>query len=117
MSVVSDMDLSAYSDLFKDVNGFRPRGQLLQFESMEEYNRVMDRLVEDLEQNMADEARREAEALKVLNARLAQMQADYGISRADALRWDMQADGEEDLDFYLWKQGLLSQSVVQEFRV
>jgi hypothetical protein len=114
--MLTGVDYSAFSDLFKDVNGFRPRGALIEFESVEDYNRQMDRLVEDLEQNMADEARAEDQALRDFNAYIDGLVADFGVSRGTVVRWDMEAEGidNDDFGYYLWNKGLVSHRVVAD---
>ena len=47
-------DGSIYSDLYKDVYGFRPRGQMAQFVSLHDFDRVYKTLSEILDEYLPD---------------------------------------------------------------
>ena len=50
-------DGSIYSDLYKDVYGFRPRGQMAQFVSLHDFDRVYKTLSEILDEKIDEERR------------------------------------------------------------
>jgi hypothetical protein len=80
----------------------------LSFATGEEFDRELDRLQGRLVEVLAEERERELNALDRYEARIERLMIDHGISRATAVRWDMQAEDTEELDYYLWKQGLES---------
>lgn len=111
-------------DLHKDARGFRPSaGWMEVFNGLSDVAKqeTWDGLVRELEESNAEEERQEIEAAAEYNARINGMVADYGIDRATAIRWDLDAfevDIEaalqyhgtaiQEIEFFLWKQGISS---------
>lgn len=60
-------DGSVYSDLFKDVNGFRPRGELAQFANLTDFRNSWDALVIELENQMEQDRKAKLAAVARLN--------------------------------------------------
>jgi hypothetical protein len=72
--------------------------------------RWVEYFADEIERNMVLEAEDNAVALTKYEARLDAMINDHGISKADAIRWDMQAEGIDTLDgdfeYYLYTLGI-----------
>jgi len=98
------------SDLYKDARGFRPGSAwMAAFDAkpFAEQEAIWDSLQEELEARIDEDKSREEVALANFKARL---QDTIGLGAGDfatALRWVM--DDEEDLEFFLYKQGIESQ--------
>jgi hypothetical protein len=88
MAVIID---ATYSDLHKDVYGFRPRG--VNFETQEEYDAEYERLVRQLDVVMEDERLAKIRAVKTVKDRLCGLMRDHGIDGLTALQWDYDAMG------------------------
>lgn len=111
-------------DLHKDARGFRPSAEWMAvFNGLSDVAKeeTWDNLCRELEENETEDERREIEAVAEFNARIDGMVTDYGIARADAFRWDMEAfevdiegaleyhgSAIQEIEFYLWKQGIAS---------
>jgi len=72
-----------------------------------EYARAEKKIIREME----EEADMEVEALIEWELRLEGLQKQFGISEADAIRWDMQAEDyvhvhQQGLEHYFWKKGL-----------
>lgn len=106
--------LQVISDLSKDAYGFRLR---LDYAAMSdaELTQTWDRFIVDMRDNDAAELAAEQHASARLTARLASLQADNGISAADALRWLMDAQGTDDWGYFLWDMGLGCGDVARAF--
>lgn len=112
------MSFELISDLHKDAMGCRPSVDWLNnFTSCapDVQQEVWDSLITAMDAREALQASVEDEALRVYQARLASMMKDYKISKARAMRWDIESvlpsDGssdlhDEDIEYYLWKQGI-----------
>jgi hypothetical protein len=90
-SECAQSDLSVYSDLHKDVYGFRPRGHV--FASEAEFTAEFARLVVQLGEVIDEEHAAKVRAAKALKARLRGIIADHGVDAVTALRWDFDALG------------------------
>lgn len=111
-------------DLHKDARGFRPsQGWMEVFNGLSDVAKqeTWDGLCRELNETMAEDELREAEALVDYNARIDGMVADYGIDRATAIRWDLESfdvdvtealryhgSAIQEIEFFLWKQGIES---------
>ena len=95
-------DGDIFSDLFKDVCGYRPRGTLAQFESIEAFDAEFKRLAKSLDAQIEEEAQAKELAKAKFELRLSEiMVAVSNVDRANAIRLLAQAEGyEEDLDWY-----------------
>jgi hypothetical protein len=93
-------DGDIYSDLYKDVHGFRPR--YVQFASIEEFDADFERLVKQLNVQEAEEAEIKARNFTKFVARIDEtMQLVQGTDRVRAIEIIADADGElEDMQFY-----------------
>ncbi len=94
-------DGSIYSDLYKDVYGFRPRG--VTFESVEKFQRSWDYLVEQLEANQAAERVAQAENVKAFEARIVETISLGAGDRETAIRWILDAEETDDREHLEWK--------------
>ena len=94
------------SDLHKDARGFRPGAAYMEMfneQPFAEQERIWDSLCQEVADREAEDARYELNAQRDFEARIEGMVADYGIDRATALRWDMEAfevDINEALQYY-----------------
>jgi hypothetical protein len=93
-------DGDIYSDLHKDVYGFRPRHAM--FESMEEFDADFERLVERLNEQQDEEAKQQVINRERFEQRVKDTMAlVQGADRARAIEIIADADGElEDMKFY-----------------
>lgn len=110
------------SDLHKDARGFRPTADFYRyFESKTDAEKqiVWDELVEDLDNEIARRKILQAQALEAFTQRINGMVQDYGITRAAALRWDMESfdvdiagalaqhgSAAQEIEHYLWNQDI-----------
>lgn len=110
---------STYYDYYKDVHGIRPRwiyeanehGEAVCIYSEQEMLDMLDRLAKEAEVVFAEEAEREAEAIKEFESNVAIVIANGAKDRATALRWifDAEDDGgamDRDLDYLCFNFGL-----------
>ena len=87
---------SVYSDTFKDVNGFRPRG----FEmTVSELKVALEALREDAEIQLQHDIARQQKAIIDIEKTITTIQENCSCDRADALRYLKDAEGE---DWYSW---------------
>ncbi len=102
-----------FSDLFKDVNGFRPRGSL-----MDDWNDRTPRQKQELWNALCDELeennkREKDEAAKAVDAFENTVQAFITLGakdRVNALRWMTQNEvfnHSQDVEHFVWNQGIL----------
>jgi hypothetical protein len=93
-------DGSVYSDLHKDVYGFRPRHA--QFASMEEFDADFEALVNMLNKQMDEEAKQQVINRERFEQRVKDTMAlVQGVDRVRAIEIIADADGElEDMKFY-----------------
>lgn len=82
---------ATYSDLHKDVYGFRPRN--VHFETQEAFDAEYERLVKQLDVVMDEERLAKVRAIKTLKQRLRGMMRDHNIDLVTALQWDFDAMG------------------------
>ena len=99
-TLTNSRDGDIYSDLHKDVYGFRPR--YVRFESTEEFNADFERLVKQLNVQETEEAEIQARNFTKFVARVDEtMQLVQGADRVRAIEIIADAEGElEDLKFY-----------------
>jgi hypothetical protein len=98
--VTNSKDGDIYSDLYKDVHGFRPRHSW--FASVEEFDADFERLVKQLSVQETEEAEIQARNFTRFVARVeSTMQFVQGADRLRAIEIIADADGElEELKFY-----------------
>jgi len=99
-TATNSRDGDIYSDLYKDVHGFRPR--YARFESTEEFDADFERLVKQLAVQETEEAEINARNFTKFIARIDEtMQLVQGTDRVRAIEIIADADGElEDMKFY-----------------
>ena len=106
MQTVTDQDLAILSDLFKSVNGFRPRGVYPADMSVEDYTRIMYDLILQHEDVLEQEAQAHAQAKDAWVESISKIATTNHITFKDAVRWDMQAHDTNDVDHYEYLRGL-----------
>ena len=88
-------DGDIYSDLHKDVYGFRPRG--IEFVSIEEFDADFKRLVEKLSEQQDEDEIRQTKNFERFVARVAETQKlVQGTDRTRAIEIIAEAEGEMD---------------------
>ncbi len=102
-------DEMVVSDLHKDVYGYRPSqcwwqawNGMADSEKQAEWDRLMVVLKEEQEY----EVRREQRAFDAWSGRINDMVESQGVSHKDAIRWDMDAEGADDVEHYCYLQGI-----------
>ena len=99
-------DGSIYSDLYKDVYGFRPRGQMAQFVSLHDFDRVYKTLSEILDEKIDEEKAQQAKNWNKFLARVFEVR-DIVIQTTteDAIYIIADAEGiaTDELKFYGWE--------------
>lgn len=110
-------DEDIFSDLYKDANGFRPRGHRFYHPETtpEEKQAIWDATLKDLERELEYEHQREAEAVTFFEGLIAQTMQLGAATRDRAIQWLMDAEehyyDEDDLRWAYglpWKYQLLS---------
>lgn len=103
---------SGFSDLYKDVYGFRPRGHRFYDSETTDKERQEIWLATEktLELNMIQEAQEEQERVEDFK-QLIQKTIDLGASNEDeALKWLTQNENfyhSQDVDHFVWEYGIL----------
>ena len=100
--------LQTISDMSKDATGSRLRYDYASM-SDSELLQMVEYFADEMDRNMVLEAEDNAAALKEYEAHLASLMCDYSISKADAVRWDMEAEdasnhGDQDVEHYLFNK-------------
>lgn len=110
MSENYSFDDMIVSDLHKDAYGRRPSsGWWAEWNSFtpDQKQKGWDRMCEVLEENEEIERKRAIRSYKQWNQHIYGIEIGQGISRADAIRWDMQAeDANGDIGYYCYIWGL-----------
>jgi len=98
------------SDLHKDAYGFRPSaGWWAQWKSQDADAKQSDwdYMCKLLEENEEIERKRALATYEMWDNHIIGLMLTHSISRADALRWDMDAQGVDgDVGYYCYKWGL-----------
>ena len=95
-----------YSDMFKDVYGFRPRGRDFGW-TLEQYEEEFEYLERALELRLKEEAEEQSVAIAAFEARVSELVEVGARDRETALRWIM--DGSEaggDWEYFCFQTGL-----------
>ncbi len=109
---LGDQEIQMYSDLHKDVYGYRPRGLFSVPTSYNEFINQMNIMGARLEEQEIERRAYEAAACRVWKARIRQIAQDNGVDVVTVLRWEMDAEGcyypdhGYDFEHYLWGQGI-----------
>jgi hypothetical protein len=97
------------SDLHKDAYGFRPREGFWDnwnAASPEMKEEIWCGLLVTMGDRMDEERAAQSKAYAEFRATLKNVMQTQGVNWKTALRWLQEADGEYDIEHYLWKQGL-----------
>lgn len=86
--------LDEYSDCFKDVHGFRPRG--FKFNSPEELKEAYELLSQEREELFLAEQARKERSIKAFEALIADLINSGANSRKTAIKWLEQAESFDD---------------------
>ena len=85
-------DDNTFSDLHKEVYGFRPRGHHYDIASNDEKQKIWDELCEELEANNLVEQEQTIKAVARFEARIADVIELGAGNRTNALRWMSQQE-------------------------
>ena len=99
-----------FSDLYKDVYGYRPREHRFFVECDEEKQKIWDELCHQLEVNMKHEKIAEEKAVAEFKERIDQAQVWGARDYWDALRWITGCETfyhVQDVEHFVWEQGIL----------
>lgn len=99
-----------FSDLHKEVYGFRPRNHRFYAECDEEKQKIWDELIYQLEENMKHEKIVEEKAVADFKERVEQAQVWGAKDYWDALRWITGSETfyhSQDVEHFVWEQGIL----------
>lgn len=91
-------DYDLFSDLYKDVNGFRPRGHRFYMDSTtdEERQEIWNATIEELDVVMNREREWKKEAIAKFETRIDQLIKIGAKTRETAIRWIREAQDEID---------------------
>lgn len=110
-------DFELISDLHKEARGFRPSSAwFAHFDTLTyaEKEAVWDGLIREADASRDEEEARERAAVEDFR-KLLQMNIDLGArTMENALRWVLEAYEDDDLEYVLWKNGILNSRFVQE---
>lgn len=101
---------SIYSDLYKDVYGFRPRGVNFNAMSVEEIQEELDYLSDRLDTIIADEKAEAARRVEEFKALVAKTIEHGAKDEETALRWLTQGDEfyhGQCVESWVWDKGIL----------
>lgn len=108
MNILYDRNevLLSISDVSKEAYGYRVRQNYAAM-SDEDLFATYDQYLSDAAHAAVEEVEREQAATKAWNAHICNLMNAHGISRRDALRWDMEAEGAEgDVSYYCFLVGI-----------
>jgi hypothetical protein len=104
IATLEDMQ-GAYSDLYKDVYGFRPRGGNI-WDNYEALGKEITYLEAELGHVIEREKAEQVVAVAAFEQRVTETIATGAGSREDAIRWIAQGVGYSDPDFICHEYGL-----------
>lgn len=102
-----------FSDLHKDVYGFRPRGTILEdWDSMKPAQKQAhwDQLCDELDANTLFEQEQAIKAVARFEARIADVIELGASNRTNALRWMSEQETfyhSQDVEHFVWELGIL----------
>lgn len=101
-----DEDVQLYSDLYKDVHGFRPRFDFSSW-TPEMFDKEFAHLEEELVQENIRLEKEQKEAIKDFEARVGELIENGAADRATAIQWLMDSvDARGDYDYLCYEFGL-----------
>jgi hypothetical protein len=95
-TATNSKDGDIFSDLFKDVCGFRPRGTFAQFDSLEAFDAEFERLVCELNRQQDEDTIRQSANLNAFFERVLQTMELCNCDRNRAIEIIADAEGELD---------------------
>jgi len=104
---------NTFSDLFKDVNGFRPRGQLMEDwedRTPRQKQELWNALCDELADNEKAERKLEKEQVATFEARIQDVIGLGAGDRETALRWIASQETfyhGQCVEHFVWEQGVL----------
>ena len=100
-TLTNSKDGDLFSDLFKDVCGFRPRGTLAQFESLDAFDAEYKRLAQELSRQLDEDRVRQAANVDKFFERVSETMQLCSCDQVRAIEIIADAEGElEELKFY-----------------
>lgn len=102
-----------FSDFFKDVNGFRPRGSTWDYYialPTEALEKALDDMDASMEEQFQESIRQKAEDIASMKAEIAQAIQLGAKTEIDALRWITQNEdfySGQCVESFVWSRGLL----------
>lgn len=100
-TATNSRDGDIFSDLFKDVCGFRPRGTFAQFESLEAFDAEFERLVAELNRQQDEDTVRQSANLNKFFERVLETMHLCNCDQYRAIEIIADAEGElEAFQFY-----------------
>jgi hypothetical protein len=102
-------DDDVFSDLYKDIHGYRPRHHPYWTSLPAEKQVWWDQLLVQHEEHYREEEEREKEILASWEAQVSVIMDSFRLDRPTAIRWLLQAEGledEEDRDYCCYCMGL-----------
>ena len=107
MTAINPEDYGIYSDLFKDVHGFRPRGVLMENITQEDFDFLEVQLAENM---VAEKIQQEAD-IKAFEASVIMVMEVGSVGRETAIAWLMDAEHivegtNYDSDYFCYTNGL-----------
>jgi hypothetical protein len=100
--------MAIYSDVYKDVNGFRPRNNFSEF-SREKLISELNSLSDELEVVLEEDKAREAAYLTNWDSEVSKVM-EYAPDRASALRWLTDQEdfaNSQDVEHFVYNLGFL----------
>jgi formylmethanofuran dehydrogenase subunit E len=99
MTTIINELAATYSDLYKEVNGFRPRN--MGEWTAEQYQSEIDWLMEEAKRQMEEEEIFQQHNIKLVEERISNIIKCGAGDRATALRWIHEAEGTDGDNDYL----------------
>ena len=120
VTMTNDFDFSIYSDMYKDVYGFRPR-DFNRWISLtnEERNQELDRLQNSINEDIKREREFEVLTISTFEDKIADLIALGADSRETAIRWYIDGsieDDHNDWDYVLYRLNLPTWKYCEEFK-
>ena len=109
----SELHDMCFSDYFKDINGFRPRGTTWDYYlslSPEALEKELDRMDAEMEEQISESQRQKAEDVAAMKAEIAQAIALGASDEDTALRWITQGEefySGQCVEHFIWNRGIL----------
>lgn len=99
-TLTNSKDGDLFSDLFKDVCGFRPRGTLAQFESLDAFDAEYKRLAQELSRQLDEDRVRQAANVDKFFERVSETMQLCSCDQVRAI--EIIADAEGEAEEFKW---------------